>query len=166
MLYNKDLGITETDVAQENNLGILSYWRKSLELQIKSIKELSKETGEITPAARKSLFFKKMFLRLIQSRLQFCLGEERQASGWTPSEEWTQERTLDFFFRWIAKQELPPQEYERILNLAAAKTIDDLPGMKTEKARIALMENPVAPPDDKEISIEQISLKDNFSMDD
>ena len=114
MIYNKELGITTDDIAQEVDLGTLCQWKRSTDIQIT---ELLKNVDGIRMLSKKGQTLYKClftFKKLLNARI----AEIKTTTGYRSERSLRKDRTLSMLFQKKAKEMLDKEVYEMILNAA------------------------------------------------
>ena len=121
MIFNKELGITEEDVLNQEDIKILNTWRVSIESQMVSLLAGTDDYRNLPH--RKKIKYQYLFSlrRMVKHRISECLFEIKKDSGWISERSKRKDRTLSMEFMRIAKRELSKEEYSRLLELAKSK---------------------------------------------
>lgn len=119
-MYNKQLNITEIDITAQNDIHVLSDWRRSIEMQITEVLttvEYNKQA--LSPNGKKLIGYLTLFRKLINIRI----GEVKFASGYRSESSRRKDRALSMLFMNKAKELLDAETYNNILDAAKSAEV-------------------------------------------
>lgn len=124
-MYYKKLGITGEDVLNETDMEKVKEWKRVVEEDLSGFRVKTSCYKQLSPKQKQYEALLVQFKYLIQRRIgEYCL-ELREKGLWKKSKDRKQERIFSVAFQQAAKEHLPKETYDMLVELANQKVSEN-----------------------------------------